>query len=77
MYAKCVIINREVREMKYPNIEAERARKGMTQDTLAERLGVTRKTVFNWMESGNIPLGKLIAMADLFGCSIDYLLGRG
>lgn len=63
--------------MKYPNIEAERARKGMTQDTLAERLGVTRKTVFNWMESGNIPLGKLIAMADLFGCSIDYLLGRG
>ena len=40
-------------------------------------LGVTRKTVFNWMTSGNIPLGKLIDMADLFGCSIDYLLGRG
>lgn len=62
--------------MKYPNIEAERARKGMSQDALAEALGVTRKTVFNWMTSGNIPLGKLIVMADLFGCSIDYLLGR-
>lgn len=63
--------------MKYPNIEAERARMGLSRDTLAERLGVTRKTVFNWMTSGNIPLGKLIDMADLFGCSIDYLLGRG
>lgn len=63
--------------MKYPNIEAERARIGMSREGLAEKLGVTRKTVFNWMESGNIPLGKLVAMADLFGCSIDYLLGRG
>ena len=63
--------------MKYPNIEAERARIGMSREALAEKLGVTRKTVFNWMESGNIPLGKLIGMADLFGCSIDYLLGRG
>ena len=62
--------------MKYPNIEAERARKAMSLEEFAEALGVTRKTVFNWMTSGNIPLGKLICMADLFGCSIDYLLGR-
>lgn len=62
--------------MKYPNIEAERARKGMSQETLATELGVTRKTLFNWMDSGNIPLSKLIGMADIFGCSIDYLLGR-
>lgn len=70
-------LDEEVTELKYPNIEAERARKGMSQDVLAERLGVTRKTVFNWMTNGNIPTGKLIEMADLFGCSIDYLLGRG
>ena len=76
MYPEWVTQNREVREMKYPNIEAERARIGMSREILAEKLGVTRKTVFNWMESGNIPLGKLIDMADLFGCSIDYLLGR-
>lgn len=77
MYPEWVTQNREVRDMKYPNIEAERARIGMSREGLAEELGVTRKTVFNWMESGNIPLGKLVAMADLFGCSIDYLLGRG
>ena len=62
--------------MKYPNIDAERARKGMSNDQLAERLGVTRKTIYNWMNSGNIPLSSLIQMADFFGCSIDYLLGR-
>lgn len=63
--------------MKYPNIEAERARKGMSQDELAEKLGVTRKTIFNWAQNGNIPASALVGMADLFGCSIDYLLGRG
>jgi DNA-binding XRE family transcriptional regulator len=62
--------------MKYPNIDAERARKGMSNDTLAEKLGVARKTLYNWMDNGNIPASALIQMADLFDCSIDYLLGR-
>ena len=62
--------------MKYPNIEAERARRGISNDALAEDLGVARKTLFNWMEKGNIPTSALIHMADMFGCSIDYLLGR-
>ena len=63
-------------EMKYPNIEAERARNGVSNDTLAVELGVSRKTLFNWIERGNIPSSALVKMADLFNCSIDYLLGR-
>ena len=62
--------------MKYPNIDAERARKGINQDSLAEKLGVSRKTLYNWMDNGKIPASALIEMAELFGCSIDYLLGR-
>ena len=62
--------------MKYPNIEADRARKGISNDSLAEQLGVTRKTLFNWMDKGNIPTSALIQMADMFSCTIDYLLGR-
>ena len=62
--------------MKYPNIEAERARRGISNDVLAEKLGVSRKTLYSWMEKGNIPTSALISMADYFGCSIDYLLGR-
>lgn len=62
--------------MKYPNIDAERARSGISNDRLAEALGVSRKTLYNWLSKGNIPLSALNKMADMFGCSIDYLLGR-
>lgn len=62
--------------MKYPNIEAERARKGFSNDSLAKALGVSRKTLFNWMDKGNIPVSALIKMSDIFGCTVDYLLGR-
>lgn len=62
--------------MKYPNIEAERARKGLSNDMLANHLGVTRKTLYNWINKGEIPESKLVQMADFFGCSTDYLLGR-
>lgn len=66
----------KIAEMKYPNIAAERARANMTNDDLANVLGVSRKTLYNWIRSGNIPQSKLSLMADTFGCSTDYLLGR-
>ena len=53
-----------------------RARKGMTLDDLANHLGVGRKTLYNWMEKGCIPVSALIGMADCFDCTIDHLLGR-
>lgn len=62
--------------MLYPNIEAERARNGMTQDDLSNALDVTRKTYYNWVNKGNIPQSKLEAMATLFGVTTDYLLGN-
>ncbi len=60
----------------YPNINAERARNSMTMEQLSEKLGVTRKTIYNWMTKGDIPQNKIEEMADLFNCSIDYLLGH-
>lgn len=62
--------------MSYPNINAERSRHGMSLDEFAQALGVSRKTIYNWMERGNIPQSQLEKMSELFGCSIDYLLGR-
>ena len=62
----------------YPNIEAERVRKGLSQEELIRELGYKeRKTYYNWLSSGNIPESVLLKMADLFDCSIDYLLRRG
>lgn len=60
--------------MFYPNIAAERAKRRMSLDAMAVELGVTRKTIYNWETSGNIPQSALEKMSDLFGCSIDYLL---
>lgn len=60
--------------MFYPNIAAERAKRKMSIDAMADYLGVTRKTIYNWETAGKIPQGALIKMADLFGCTIDYLL---
>lgn len=63
--------------MKYPNIEAERARTGMTKIALATEIGVSPDTMKNWQNGKNeIPASKIVAMADLFKVSTDYLLGR-
>lgn len=62
--------------MRYPNIEAERARQGFTKAELAEKLGVTAKTYQNWQDSkSEIPCSKIIAMSYMFDVASDYLLG--
>lgn len=59
------------------NIASERVRLGLSQEGLAEQLGVSRDSVKDW-ESGETTIRSsvLIRMADMFGCSLDYLLGR-
>lgn len=58
------------------NIEAERARKQMSKEETARKLGVSTKTYYNWInESVDIPSSKLLEMSHLFGTSMEYLLG--
>lgn len=43
----------------------------------ADAFGVTRATIVSWNKRGNLPKGDtLLRMADKFGVSVDYLLGR-
>lgn len=58
--------------MRYPNIEAERARAGLTQDQLADKLGVVRKTLYNWLTTG-VPEKEIQRMAELFHVAPEYL----
>lgn len=60
--------------MKYPNIEAERARNGMTVEELALELNICRKTYYNWVNNGKIPQRAIEKMANIFRVSADYLL---
>ena len=61
--------------MARPNIEAERARMGMTKGQMCEALGVTSKTYASYIEGGNIPSSALEKLREMTGKSIDYLLG--
>ena len=49
----------------------------MTQEELAEKIGVSRQAVTKWEASESVPeLPKLIQLADFFGISLDKLVGR-
>ncbi len=62
--------------MTLPIIEAERIRHQMSRDDLAQKLGVSKRTLSNW-QSGvtELPLSKLMILSKLWNCSLDYLLG--
>lgn len=54
---------------------ALRRKKGMTQQELADELGVTNKAVSNWETGETFPETKqLVPLADIFGVSVDDLL---
>lgn len=47
----------------------------MTQEKLAERLGVSRQTISKWESDESLPeIGKLIELCDIFSCKLDELL---
>ncbi len=58
-------------------IAANRKRLGMTQDQLAERLGVTAQAVSKWENDQSCPdIATLPRLAEIFGISTDELLGH-
>ena len=47
------------------------------QEDLAQKLGVTQKTISNYEnEARDIPTEFLKKMSEIFNCTIDYLLGK-
>ena len=63
--------------MKYENIRSLRIDNGYTQKQIAEQLGVSQNT-YSQYEIGvlNYPNEALEKLADFYGVSVDYLLGR-
>lgn len=59
----------------YEKLILLRREKGFSQEQLADLLGISRQAVSKWESGNTLPdTEKLIALADLFGTSIDYLL---
>lgn len=49
----------------------------ITQEELADRLGVEPPAVSKWERGLAFPrMDKLVAMADIFDCTVDCILGR-
>ncbi len=59
------------------NIKDIRLRKGLTQSEVATALGVS-SVVYSRYENGKRQpsIDTLVQMADIFGVTVDYLLGR-
>lgn len=54
------------------NIRAERSRANLSQEEVAEKLGLTRRTYLTYEEdASSLRIGKLLKLAELFGCDIN------
>lgn len=54
-----------------------RTRAGMSQEKLSEKVGVSRQAITKWETDKGAPdMDNLMAISDLFGVSVDELLGR-
>lgn len=50
---------------------------GISQESMATRVGVTRNTIMSWENGKTLPtLDKLWLLADVFGVPIDEMVGR-
>lgn len=58
-------------------IKERRAAMGLSQSQLALRLGVTAPCIAGWESGRTVPkTDMLVKLADVLGCTIDYLMGR-
>lgn len=57
------------------NLQNFRKQKGYSQEQLAEMLGVSRQTIYNWESGASYPdVEKLVEISQLMGCTLDELV---
>ena len=50
---------------------------GYTKYRLQKLTGIPESSLYNWQRGDNIPaIDRLVQIAEIFGCSVDYLIGR-
>lgn len=59
------------------NLKKLRTERGFSQERLASMIGITQQAVYKYENLSVEPdIQTLIQLADLFGVSVDYLIGR-
>ena len=57
----------------FRNINAEQARRGVTDQEIADLLGITRSTYSRKKNTGNFSLSEVRFLMRYFDCDFDYL----
>lgn len=60
----------------YQNIEAERARQQLTQEELANQLGITRKTYYLKQLHESFSQKEILKLSSIFDCDPNYLVEK-
>ena len=61
--------------IRFNNLKLYRVKAGLTQESIAEKLGVSRQAVAKWERGESVPdIDCCIALADIFGISVDMLI---
>lgn len=67
----------EIRNFLHVRIRTLRKKSHITQEKMARRLGISRRTYANYERGIHaMPVEILVCIADMFGTSLDYLTGR-
>lgn len=57
----------------YRNLKAEQARAGMTNQEVAENIGICRRGYESKLKTGRFTVNECRKLCQLFACSFDYL----
>ncbi len=59
--------------MMFPNLNAEQARKAMSNVQVAQLIGISRASYSSKKRSGKFTVPQINTLLALFGCTFDYL----
>ena len=57
----------------YPNLRAEQSRRNLTNQKVAEILGISRPTYEKKKKCGSFTVKESKILCEIFGCDFDYL----
>lgn len=61
----------------HSNLKRARLEKGLTQNDVAEKLGISRQAVSRWENGADYPdIDNLTLLSGIYGVSVDELLGK-
>lgn len=57
----------------FVNLKAEQARHGMTNASVAKKLGISRTCYESKLRTGNFRVSEAAKLCELYGCEFNYL----